>query len=250
MFTSKKRFDLFELLLISAVSAFVAWSLKPTYILADPAGEMAPFRAAYGPDRNSEGFEEWLIRDFYQDRRDGVFVDVGANHHQQASNTYYLERSLGWSGIAVEPLTQFEAGYREHRPRTRFRAFFVSDQSDQRAKIYVGDETLVTSQTREFTARWGGQLKEIEAPTITLTALLTKEGIERIDFLNMDIELAEPKALAGFDIRRFTPSLVCIEAHPEVRQEIISYFHTNGYVMVGKYLRADQRNLYFTPASA
>ncbi len=40
----------------------------------------------------------------------------------------------------------------------------------------------------------------------------------------MDIELSEPKALAGFTIERFKPELVCIEAHPEVpsRSSIIS----------------------------
>ena len=63
----------------------------------------------------------------------------------------------------------------------------------------------------------------------------------------MDIELWEPKALAGFDIDRFRPSLVCVEAHPEVRQQILDYFAAHGYAIVGKYLRADTQNLYFTP---
>jgi hypothetical protein len=63
----------------------------------------------------------------------------------------------------------------------------------------------------------------------------------------MDIELSEPKALAGFDIRRFKPQLVCIEAHPEVRQQILDYFAANRYVIIGKYLRADDKNLYFMP---
>lgn len=244
-----RRFDVLELVIACAVVALAAWAAKPTYP-ADPTGEIAPFRQRYGPNRQSEGFEEWFIRDFFGDRRNGIFVDVGANHHQLANNTYYLEKSLGWSGVAVEPLAEFEAGYREHRPLTRFRAFFVSDRSDERAKVYVGDNSLVTSQTREFTARWGSEVKEVDAPTITLTALLDKEGIGRIDFLNMDIELAEPKALAGFEIRRFKPSLVCIEAHPEVREQIIRYFQIAGYVLVGKYLRADIRNLYFTPLSS
>jgi hypothetical protein len=63
----------------------------------------------------------------------------------------------------------------------------------------------------------------------------------------MDIELAEPKALRGFDIDRFKPELVCIEAHEEVRQQILDYFARHGYVVVGRYLRADTQNLYFTP---
>lgn len=66
----------------------------------------------------------------------------------------------------------------------------------------------------------------------------------------MDIELAEPKALAGFDIERFRPELVCIEAHPEIRQQLLNYFHKHHYVVVGKYLRADPQNLWFVPDDA
>ena len=65
--------------------------------------------------------------------------------------------------------------------------------------------------------------------------------------MSMDIELAEAKALSAFDVRRYRPDLVCIEAHLPVRQAILDYFSRNGYVVVGRYLRADTRNLYFTP---
>ena len=35
--------------------------------------------------------EELVIRDFFQDRRGGFFVDVGCWHPISDSNTYYLE---------------------------------------------------------------------------------------------------------------------------------------------------------------
>jgi hypothetical protein len=59
--------------------------------------------------------------------------------------------------------------------------------------------------------------------------------------------LAEPKALAGFDVERFRPSFFCVEAHQEVRQAILDYFAQHHYVVVGKYLRMDTQNLYFAP---
>jgi hypothetical protein len=49
-------------------------------------------------------------------------------------------------------------------------------------------------------------------------------------------------------VERFRPALVCIEAHPEVRQQILDYFAAHRYVVVGKYLRIDEANIYFTPA--
>ena len=209
---------------------------------------IGPFANRYGPSNNSQHGEEWLIRDFYQDRRGGVFVDVGANHYQKFNNTYYLDVMLGWTGIAIEPQTQFAADYVTFRPNTRFRSWFVSDQSDQQAKLYTRrNNSLVASGDRGFTELYGG-VKEITVPTISLNDLLRAEKIERFDFLNMDIELWEPKALAGFDIKRFRPSLVCIESHAQVMQQILDYFAANGYVVVAKYLRVDVYNLYFTLA--
>jgi FkbM family methyltransferase len=237
--------------LATALAVFVSThhiaSPAPADRSALPPGAQ-PLQATYGPTRYSQFAEEWIIRDFFKDRRGGVFVDVGANHYRDSSTTYYLEKHLGWSGLAVEPLQQFEADYRTHRPATRFLPFFVSDVSDEQAKLYVNDQhTVMSSSDRAFTERMGKNTREMLVPTITLDDLLAKHGVTAFDFLSMDIELSEPKALAGFEVRRYRPELVCIEAHPEVRQQILDYFARHGYVMVGKYLPADEHNLYFTP---
>ena len=250
---NQPRFDALEamLLLLFVLGIGGIWFVARSFDAGrrESNWEYAELARKYGPAKESRNAEEWIIRDFFQDRRDGVFLDVGANHYRTESNTYYLETQLGWTGIAVEPLTEFEADYGRHRPGTRFRAFFASDASNERARMfYLRQNSLVTSATKDFTAReGGGSPKEIDAPTITLDDLLTQEKIDRIDFLSMDIELSEPKALAGFDIRRFSPGLVCIEAHREVRQALLNYFHDHGYVVIGKYLGADPFNLYFTP---
>src|SRR5262245_39144672 len=90
----------------------------------------------YGPARFSSGPEEWIIRDFFGDRHAGTFVDVGANDYQRDSNTYFLETTLGWSGIAIDALPEFATGYTQHRPRTQFFAYFVSDASDRTEQIF------------------------------------------------------------------------------------------------------------------
>jgi FkbM family methyltransferase len=238
----------FGLLLVAG--GVTLWQKTPAEApVANPLPRGARYlEAGYGPARYSQFAEEWIIRDFFKDKRGGVFVDVGANHYRDSSTTFYLEEHLGWSGLAVEPLVQFAADYKVHRPRTTFLPFFVSDVSDTTAKMYVLDaHTVVSSADRSFTARTGANPTEVTVPTITLDDLLTKNSVIKIDFLSMDIELWEPKALAGFDIKRFRPELVCIEAHSEVRQQILEYFARNGYVIVGKYMPADEHNLYFMP---
>ena len=246
---NRLRFTILEVALISVFVGAAVWTFSNSSARVPVEGRV--LADAYGPGRNSEGFEEWIIRDFFQQQRGGFFLDVGANHYRAYSNTYYLEKFLGWSGIAVEPLVGFEPDYRQHRPATRFRPFFVSDVSNAEAKLYyLSKNHLVTSTEESFTERYGSGAKELKVQTITLDDLLAAEEVQSIDFMSMDIELHEPKALAGFDITRFRPALVCIEAHPEVRQPIIDYFTRHRYAVVAKYLRVDERNLYFAPLSA
>ena len=241
---NRPRFDALELVLIGLLMSVGAMGFLRHYTLNE---ELKELRARYGSARFSEGPEEWVIRDFFADRRGGFFVDIGANHYKDYSKTYFLESQLGWGGLAVEPQQKFEADYATHRPRTKFLPFFISDVSNEQAKMYVlWWNSTVTSGDKAFVERHGPNPKEVSAPTITLNDLFAAEGVERIDFLSMDIELWEPKALAGFDIERYRPELVCIEALPAVRQFILDYFARHGYVAIGKYLRADEQNLYFS----
>jgi hypothetical protein len=106
---------------------------------------------------------------------------------------------------------------------------------------------LWASGQKEFTEQVGPEIQETVVRTITLSDLLDATGLTHIDFLSIDVELSEPKVLAGFDIDRFRPALVCIEAHPQVRQQILDYFARHRYVVVGRYLRIDTDNLYFQP---
>lgn len=200
----------------------------------------------YGHKLYSRNREELIIRHFFQDRRDGVFVDVGAGHYRRDSNTYYLEQHLGWSGLAIDALAEFAGGYREFRPRTTFLAYAVTDRNEGTIRFYRS-RSWILSSTRKDLAERTGLKEEIEVPQATLDRLLDGQGIERIDLLNMDIELGEPVALAGFDIRRFRPRLVCIEAWGPVQDQIAAYFAENGYRRIHTYMAFDEANWYYTP---
>ena len=200
--------------------------------------------------RNSRNAEEWIIRDYFQDKRGGVFLDVGAADAREWNNTYFLETALGWSGLAIDAQPEFAAEYSRLRPRTRFFSLFVSDASEAVEDFYVpASGRLGATSDKEFAGGERGKVEVRRVRTVTLNDLLAREGIARVDFLSMDIELAEPRALAGFDIERYRPALVCIEAHPQVRQQLLDYFHRHHYVVAGKYLGVDAQNLYFIPDS-
>jgi FkbM family methyltransferase len=251
----RPRLNVVELTMIAVLVAVLAYNLgvhrtetRLQPFLSRGVAELLELAERYGPSRNSRYGEEWIVRDFFNDKRGGVFVDVGANHYRRDSNTYYLETQLGWSGVAIEPQAEFAGDYAAHRPRTKFVPLFVSDVSRSQIAFYVGANNLVASFDRDVAeSEGGGRAQAVSANTATLDDIFKKEDIRAIDFLSIDIELHEPQALKGFSIDRFRPGLVAIEAHPPVRQQILDYFTSHRYVVVGKYLRADNDNLWFAP---
>jgi len=207
-----------------------------------------------GKKRYSQSDEELIIRDFFGDQRDGVFLDVGASHHERDSTTYYLDRHLNWSGYAVDALGEYEAGYRKHRPRTRFFTYLITEKSSGRKKFFRSEKYPEVSSVSEEVARRQGAhfkgddtVKELEVDSISLDDLLSGAKAKRLDFLSMDIEEHEPAALAGFDIKRHRPRLVCVEAHLTVQDVLYRYFLEAGYRRLDRYLARDPYNWYFTP---
>lgn len=200
----------------------------------------------------SQHNEELIIRDFFQDRRDGVFLDVGCASPQKDSNTYFLESKLGWSGIGVDALPEFAAEWAKERPRSRFFNYIASDRSGAFQTFYRAPKVPGISSIvpRETYSRHKVKYEEIRIPTITLTKLLDDNHLTRIDLLSMDIEGAELLALSGFDIDRFRPGLVCIEYFNVGEEKLRAYFTAHGYERIDRYLEFDKANEYFTPRIA
>jgi FkbM family methyltransferase len=199
----------------------------------------------------SQHKEELIIRHFFADRRGGFFVDVGSYHWRRWSTTYYLEKHLGWSGIAIDALSELADGYTRNRPNTSFFNYIVTDHSGTRETLYKAGGLSSTKEDHlALFTEAPPEPETVEVPTITLNELLDQNGVSRIDFLSMDIEQGEPAALAGFDIERFRPQLVCIEATRTIRDAISAYFAAHDYERIDAYLEYDAQNWYYRPGAS
>ena len=233
-------------------AAPVLWLLL-TILTSCSEGDQTDFEQllAEGESLYSHKKQELIIRHFFRDRRDGFFLDVGCFNPIKYSTTYYLEKHLDWSGIGVDAQEHVRAKWEVARPRSKFFAYAVTDKSGETVTFYQAggisalDRWNITK--REIREDREIPVEVLELPTITLDDLLSREGVENIDFLSMDINGSEPAALAGFDIKRYRPELVQIEAH-EVNQEFLSsYFEENGYERIDEYRQYDRNNWFFTP---
>jgi len=116
----------------------------------------------HSPERLTQGWEAAFMRDYFLDREGGLFVDVGANHHQVRNTTHYLDKALGWQGIAIDPIAEFAAGYAEHRPRTKYLQLFVGKRSDEDVDFFVviEDHEPVSEEIHAYFEKHGYALIE------------------------------------------------------------------------------------------
>jgi len=192
--------------------------------------------------------EEIIIRDFFQDREGGFFVDVGCAWPTRANNTYYLEKHLGWTGIGIDALQDYAEAWRKERPVSRFFRFLVTDRTAASGTFFKSAGLGLSSVDRENASgtRFGANVEpeEIEVPMITLDDLLDREGVTKVDLLAMDIEGHEATALAGFDIARFRPDLVVAEGKDPA---VVRFLAAHGYEWIERYTAHDPVNRYFQP---
>ena len=197
------------------------------------------------PKLYSQFNEEVIIRHFFGDRRDGFYLDVGCASAVESSTTYYLEEHLGWTGIGIDALDGYKASWDEKRPKSKFVSYAISDHTGDTITFYEAGG--ISSVREDWAPKFGQKGKPIEVLTITLNDLLEELGVKKIDFMSMDIEGAEPAALAGFDIRRYDVEFVCIEPHGSEEREkaILAYFEENDYELIEEYIPYDVVNWYF-----
>lgn len=183
---------------------------------------------------------------FFQEERGGLFIDIGCAWPLRGSTTCYLERKLGWSGIAVDALSEYAPGWATHRPRSKFLNYAVSDRSQEQLTFYRNEWTGVSSLSKQQSLKFGGEKKltPIKVEAITINDLLKLNDITQVDHLTLDIERSELGALNGFDIQFYQPRLCCVE---NTTEEILAYFEKNNYQILEKYRKVDKINCYFSP---
>jgi FkbM family methyltransferase len=209
--------------------------------------DRAALLARYGEALYSQDDEETLIRAFFDDRHHGVFLDVGAGDPVKNSTTYYLEKHLGWSGISVDALAEYAGEYQRLRPATRFFSYFVGGKAGTAHDFFASQDKDFSSATGDDPR--GGDYQKRQVATIALDDLLARAGVAHVDFLSMDIEGAEPAALAGFSIGSFRPELACVEIHsPEHGRAVNEYFTLHGYREITAFRPLDPINRYFALA--
>lgn len=157
--------------------------------------------------------QDELVWEYLGRRREGFFVEVGANQPRKGSQTWLLEQN-GWSGLLVEPQEQFYRLLCERRPRAKVvRAACTSPDKTGFADLHIPEGDLNGFATLERNVDDYGirYVRTERVELVTLDALLAQAGNPQVDFISIDTEGTELDVLMGFTLARYQPALILLE---------------------------------------
>lgn len=147
----------------------------------------------------------------------GTFLEVGANDGYTWSNTYYLERLKGWSGVLIEGIPDLYEECRRRRPRSRVYNYALVGPafSDGHVTMSYSDLCSLAKEANDGNTvdpqAPGAPTYEISVPARTLDAVLIEDGDRHLDFLSLDTEGNEAAVLRGLDLERRGPDWLLVE---------------------------------------
>jgi FkbM family methyltransferase len=183
--------------------------------------------------------EDCLLAQFFGFKVQGHFVDVGAFDGVYLSNTYAFEL-LGWTGACIEAAPEYYELCVENRPRSvcHHAACLAADEGSvellaESGGLFSGvqvDPNHVAGIYRNYGVPFDGFYK-VSVPSRTLNTLLG-DPVSDIDFVSIDVEGAELQVLQGFDLRRYEPRILVIEANSDTaRHALEDYLSVHGYAL-------------------
>jgi FkbM family methyltransferase len=170
------------------------------------------------------GQDEWIV-DFFQSKKNGFFLDVGANDGININNTYFLEKELGWNGICIEADPNIFKNLIVNRKCSCINVAISNDSK----RIHFLPDGL---SGREFDSP-----TSIKIHTKTLKEVLDGNNSPKIiDYLSLDIEGMELKALEGFPFDEYKIITLTVEHNlylgkKEYKEKIKKFLEIRGYLL-------------------
>ena len=179
-----------------------------------------------------------LIELYFQNKKVGSCVEVGAANGVRGSNTLYFER-LGWRALCVEPNPEYIKEIEKNRKEYVQYACSSKNDRDVLFTIFdIGKNNIMSSVSGlkpdkrlvEQHSNIINKSYQIKVKTKTLDDILKEKSFKKdIDFITIDTEGTELEVLKGLDLDYWNIDLLVVENNYN-DSDIEQYLKSCGYI--------------------
>ena len=166
---------------------------------------------------SEHGQDQWLAENVFKDQHGGTFVEFGAIDGLITSNTLHFGRHKHWRGLLIEANPFEFAKIAKNRPDcvalnaaiadvSGFKDFAVCGVTGWSGLVeHLGDKNLQRMRAT------GEEPEIIKVRCMPLKDALSEFGMNRVDYMSIDIEGAEYAALKEFPFASYDIDVIDIE---------------------------------------
>ena len=184
--------------------------------------------------------DKFIYENYFKDKVDGYFVDIGAHDGITFSNSKFFEE-LGWEGICIEPNPKIFESLKSNRTnRCVMKAISDRVGKSQFLQIIDGPDIL-SGLVDDFTQN---ALKRINNEMNSIPEGYKYDYIEvecdifdnildqtKIDFLSLDTEGNELKILQSIDFNKFDINTITVENN-DYDLKFVNFLTPKGYKFI------------------
>ena len=176
------------------------------------------------------GQDKMIKKNFFDGKKNGFFIEIGAYDGISGSNCYHFERFLNWDGIAIEPSNiQFEKLKKNRKCKVLNNA--ISDEVKEVEFIEVTEGLTQMSGINDssfernfkiISNNQASKTNSIKLKTITFDEIVPKN--KDIDYLSIDIEGGEMNLLKSIDFKTNSIKVISVENNIPKEQNFKNFF--------------------------
>jgi FkbM family methyltransferase len=182
----------------------------------------------------SQNAEQEAIIDFFRGSLVGNFLDIGAYHPTNLSNTRCL-REMGWGGVFVEPnpalIPAFEEAYGDNASIQLLPVCVGAENKEVEFLVASGGDIMwgdaVSTLDPAWTPRWekaGVKFEPIKRDLVTVPELLKRCQYDKFEFISIDTEGNVLEILDQINPRELGTRLMCVEWNRQDFDNFDAYF--------------------------
>lgn len=165
--------------------------------------------------------DRYVYETFFKDKKNGVFIDIGAHDGMSFSNTYFFEKFMGWQGICIEPIPEVFQRLQANRKclciqgciydKSKTVQFLKVNGPEMLSGIIVNYDPRHVQRIEREVRQMGGSFEIIDVKCYPLTKLLLDQGLHHINYLSIDTEGGEMGILQSIDFNQIDIDVIDVE---------------------------------------
>jgi len=159
--------------------------------------------------------EDKFIKNYFKKKLNGLYIDVGCYHPLDGNNTHLLH-AKGWNGINFD-INFYSIELFNYLRKKDINIHSGVSHMQKKLTMYYRKEinmlNTLDKKIAEIHFRNGFKKRNVQVNTLNFFISKYFKKLEKIDFLNIDVEGSELNVLKSLNFKRYKPQLICIEIH-------------------------------------